>query len=154
MFTGKQLCWNLFSIKLQVLRHEILLKIYCKEGGFSENITKLLRTGFFHRASPVNAFEGLCHKQRHFLQTKEKTGTVLSCNFQVTAGHILLVLKKRRVKIEPKRQCEVKLVDFIQDFTTFSKKFPSNQKYLIIKYHNIVIICIKYIIYTCCAEKN
>ena len=81
MFTGKQLCWNLFSIKLQVLRHEILLKIYCKEGGFSENITKLLRTGFFHRASPVNAFEGLCHKQRHFLQTKEKTGTVLSCNF-------------------------------------------------------------------------
>ena len=32
MFTGKHLCWNLFLIKLQDLRHETLLKIYCNKG--------------------------------------------------------------------------------------------------------------------------
>ena len=42
---------------------------------------KIFQNRFFHRAPPVTAFEGLYHKQRHFLQTKEKIGTALSCNF-------------------------------------------------------------------------
>ena len=99
MFTGKHLCQKLFSIKLQVLRHEALLNMYSIKNVFQRWVFgeyyEIFKNRFFHRTPPVTAFEGLCHKQRHFFTEKGKTETALSCNFQETAGHILLVLKKR-----------------------------------------------------------
>ena len=43
MFTGKYLCWSLFSIKLQAFRPGKRLRRRC----FPANIAKFLRTAFF-----------------------------------------------------------------------------------------------------------
>ena len=46
MFTGNQLCWSLFIIKLQAFRPTVLLKIL-QHRCFPVNVTKFLRRAFF-----------------------------------------------------------------------------------------------------------
>ena len=51
IFSGKHLCSNLFSIKLLVWRHAILLKGDSNTGFFPEDIAKLLRTPLLQNTS-------------------------------------------------------------------------------------------------------
>ena len=56
IFTGKDLCWSLFLIKLQAWRSEKKHQRRC----FPVNIAKILRTVNFHRRPPLVAFASTC----------------------------------------------------------------------------------------------
>ena len=55
-FTGKNLCWSLFLIKLQAWRPSTLLRRDCNTGIFLW-ISKIFRNTFFYRTPPVATFK-------------------------------------------------------------------------------------------------
>ena len=57
IFTGKQLCWGLFLIKLQAFRLATFLKRDSNIGVFPVGLAEFLRTTFSYRTPPVAASE-------------------------------------------------------------------------------------------------
>ena len=55
-FTGKQLCWDLFLIKLRAVRSATFLKSDSNTGFFCR-YCEIFKNSIFYRTSPVAAFD-------------------------------------------------------------------------------------------------